>query len=339
MKELLCSAATCGFFFLAYNVAVAAISGSCVTCHTMHNSQDGNSMTSTTAEAQNQLLRVASCIICHMGETSEGARNATFNAPIVFHTDNPITTGNSKTLAGGSFYWVADAGGGDDYKGHNVLGISSLDGVLGNEPPGHNVTYNINRIECTSCHIANSHHDNVSGWVTGSSGADSYRFLSGGIKGGEDTDYEYSVAYNDHNVYFCDTASGQALGSATQSIQDHCALCHGIFHNQVGSDGTSSPWVRHPTDISLNGAGPVYSVYNTYDVIIPLGSSVQVATDSFTHAVSDTQDIVTCMSCHRAHGSEHDDMLRFSYETITRDENNGKGCYVCHSTIHNTSGF
>ncbi|MFC1513206.1 cytochrome c3 family protein [Thermodesulfobacteriota bacterium] len=45
--------------------------------------------------------------------------------------------------------------------------------------------------------------------------------------------------------------------------------------------------------------------------------------------------VVMCLSCHRAHGSEYPDMLRWDYNTmIVNDEQGatGTGCFVCHSS-------
>ncbi len=45
--------------------------------------------------------------------------------------------------------------------------------------------------------------------------------------------------------------------------------------------------------------------------------------------------IVTCLSCHRAHGSPYADLLRWDYDTMiagNAGDATGKGCFVCHTT-------
>ncbi|CAD7777657.1 MAG: hypothetical protein KIIPBIDF_00918 [Candidatus Methanoperedenaceae archaeon GB50] len=52
----------------------------------------------------------------------------------------------------------------------------------------------------------------------------------------------------------------QVLGNNT--ISGLCAECHGDFHGSSDDIGSSSPWLRHPTDIQLPGTGTEYYKYN-----------------------------------------------------------------------------
>jgi predicted CXXCH cytochrome family protein len=48
-----------------------------------------------------------------------------------------------------------------------------------------------------------------------------------------------------------------------------------------------------------------------------------------------SQGIVLCLSCHRAHGSAHDDLLRWDYAGMqagTTGAEAGSGCFICHTT-------
>jgi hypothetical protein len=50
-------------------------------------------------------------------------------------------------------------------------------------------------------------------------------------------------------------------------------------------------------------------------------------------STSATGAIVMCLSCHRAHGSNYPDILRFNYSAIDTDNgNNDVGCFVCHAS-------
>jgi hypothetical protein len=45
--------------------------------------------------------------------------------------------------------------------------------------------------------------------------------------------------------------------------------------------------------------------------------------------------IVMCLSCHRVHGSQYSDILRWDYEAMIANEpgdEEDSGCFVCHST-------
>jgi predicted CXXCH cytochrome family protein len=53
---------------------------------------------------------------------------------------------------------------------------------------------------------------------------------------------------------------------------------------------------------------------------------------------ADGDAIVTCISCHRAHGSQYDDLLRWDYTQCIANENVAAddtitpdcGCFYCH---------
>ena len=69
-----------------------AISGVCSNCHTMHNSQDGASVT---GGAPNEQLLNAGCVACHTGTTGQ---TSTFGAPAVLHTTAPAGQGAGRTV-------------------------------------------------------------------------------------------------------------------------------------------------------------------------------------------------------------------------------------------------
>jgi hypothetical protein len=158
-----------------------------------------------------------------------------------------------------------------------------------------------------------------------------------------------------------------------------CAECHGLFHSgdeiiyDSADDGVdnSNPWLRHPTDFALKSTdtnseylsyadadGELASAAGTtavYNFVAPLASdSVGTAANNNvkvstilppTGAISnpfggtDDNDIVTCLSCHRAHGSAYPDLLRWNYLDMQAgsggDGTNAyanKGCFACHTT-------
>jgi len=303
----------------------------CGECHTMHNSQNMSSMTGGSAE---QALLVSTCIGCHTGTNA-----ASSYVPYVYTTSEPTygltgTAGGHTTLAGGNFYWVQSADPDHNRMGHNVAGIADPDDELGNIPPGG--TDIGGQLTCAGqygCHgdrtkssdldalRPGSHHvedDPTDSTYGGSDVPQSYRFLLG-VKGFEDSDWEFTVSDADHNQYNGATDGGAA---ATDTISYFCASCHGDFHN----GDTSSPFLRHPTDISLPTSGE-HGAYTTYDPAVP------VASTDITSQWSDISDpdnrIVACISCHRAHGSPYDSILRWDYKSWPNGGYNG--CAVCHS--------
>ena len=360
---------------------MAKVSGQCGSCHTMHNSQElttmvggnfGDSGGGTTGSAGNDSLLRYGCVGCHTG-TNDGG-----NVPFVYSTSASYGT---DTLAGGNFKWVV----GDGTTGHNVVGITDNMGGL-SKAPGGSQTAQVTCAGTNGCHgdgyadatatefssIAGGHHDDGGTLLTAddtktyTSGsgtmADSYRMLAG-IEGIEDDDWEFTAAADDHNQY--SGADSPGTGTPTTTISALCAKCHGDFHSDTG---TSSPWVRHPTDFDMGGAkGAEYAFYNGGDgtTAAPYSIEAPVAHDDLSSLTANILDevtvtesageaIVTCISCHRAHGSPYADLLRWNYITETSEMvddgeggeveqitttgmmahsgSNNTGCFICHTT-------
>ena len=211
--------------------------------------------------------------------------------------------------------------------------------------------------------LKGAHHGDDS-TIDGNTTVSSFRFLYG-IIGKEDSDWEYTVSSLDHNQYSgvanitkAAVALEPVLGAAGkgEGISTFCGTCHGNFH--TGSSGDlntyddgdtaigTAPWLRHPTDYALVTAGGEYVSYagidtgaavGTYNVIAPVASSSVASTISTTVITGGAAtSIVTCLSCHRAHGSPYDDLLRWKYAGLnagtTNVEGVKQGCFICHTT-------
>mgnify|MGYP001773795999 CR=1 FL=1 len=326
---------------------LAAITGVCSNCHTMHNSFQGQPMASysngTAKATPNEMLLRLDCIGCHMSSVA-GATNPSTYAPAVYHTTDPTGTGPGKTLAGGDFYWVAQ---GNDRKGHNVAGIANQDSAFGFTPPGWDPTATASnlrgqiangaaswsqQLSCWGtygCHGTNSglkgHHQNVNGKIDNpTSVASSYRFLYG-IKGYEAADWEWNATQSNHNEYYgYDFGPNNATYDHKDTISYLCAECHGQFYKDRHS---GSAWLRHPTDYMLPNSGE-YANYNNgsgYSLASPVARPTVYSAPSST-VTPGTDAIVMCLSCHRAHGSEYNSILRWEYSSTSQ-----AGCKVCHT--------
>jgi len=323
---------------------LAKVSGSCANCHTMHNSQDGNVVDA--AGPNNQLLKgfgqVNYCVGCHSAASGATWQDAVTGAPIVWNQSEP-TFNSQKGLAGGNFYWVSQNSDTWDKYGHNVYGIIGQDRNL-NEAPG-NVNCqgltspchktlaaapqsdNFNKGGCEGCHYNVSHHSDNG----------SYRFLNGHesashtVDGIEDPNWEYSPSQANQNTYkgYDGPAPDGATLATTHSISTFCGGCHHEFHRDVHIGGTSSPWVRHPTDFKLPQTGE----YAGYDPTTTYSNEAPVA---YITPLSPTRSgaVVMCLSCHRPHGSQNPDMLRWDYNGMiagTSGATAGTGCFTCHT--------
>ncbi len=356
-----------GTVCLLPRAGMAQVKGQCANCHTMHNSQDGAPMNSAfgtnTAATVYRALTRGDCVGCHTGTTATDLNLN--NIPKVNHTVAP-TAG---TLAGGSFYWVGT--GAVDADGHNVVGISSADAKLGLTPPGG--TALASQLTCagtTGCHgdrtvadqyasISGSHHappqnaGGVTGAVDGTTLANSYRFLKG-VEGIESADWELptNLTAGNHNQYYGVARTTDA--TVTGTISSLCGQCHGAFHAAATSspstgvgisyaNNMTSPWVRHPTDFDMNtvkakeygayGGGVIGTGGGAYQPNTPVGSN-SISGVKATVLTAPGDAIVLCVSCHRAHGSDKPDMLRWDYTTMVTGGTvqNTTGCFACHTT-------
>lgn len=354
---LLAAIVLAGGLLLGNHAAEAGLAGqTCGACHTMHNSQNGISMTTLNGagdSARDYLLMYRGCLACHTSDQAGGKLNTDTSAPAVHHTGGDPGAGFGYN-AGGSFWYPLD----DETKGHNIADLNSPDTNHpggGANTPGDSGTFDPANLTCTSCHgSGNMHHANVGGsdanagtqvqtvWVKGT-GAASYRFLTGSIWGGEKGDWEFSGAAgnideDEHNIY----SSGGVYTSDSNGISSLCNNCHGDFHGTgtEGSGSGSSPWARHPTDIGLEDTGGEFDSYGTYWASVPIAvindditTTGIVVTMTDYDSMVDRFEYVVCVSCHRAHGSEYHDMLRWSYSSVVAGTSGSKvGCTKCHTS-------
>jgi hypothetical protein len=352
---------------LVSGVANAKITSTvCVDCHTMHNSQGNLPVAQVwttsgmaTASGPYGALLNKDCIACHYSNSSETV--GTDKIPKVFNTSDPTT----KALAAGNFYHVAAGYGADNAKGHNVAGIADAETAPMDEPPGFKAGIALplsgsgpaswaEQLTCAGiygCHgrrtttdqfgaIRGGHHGDDS-TIDGTTIPRSYRFLSGIL--GEELNtpvadrWEYPPAPTSvlHNAYKGES-SITASETSKDSISYLCAECHWYFHSQetggMGGVGTGSPWLRHPTDIAFSTAtgasSQEYLSYTTYDPVVPVGWTSP--TGNSTQATVNSANTVICLSCHRAHASPNNDLLRWNYEGVAMTGNSD--CKTCHTT-------
>jgi len=341
--------------YLLYSLsAQARVTGPCVNCHTMHNSQDNQAIT-TDGKPLAALLTV-DCIGCHTGINT--GQNAT---PYVFDTTPPLyrqtgTEPDANVLAGGNFYWMANSGTIiADRLGHNVYGLSAPDATL-TLPPGSNGSFS-GQLRCAGvkgCHgrrtennqiadMKGSHHNSRENtWNSGQTLADSYRFLMG-VQGMGDEQFEFHPTNQRHNKYYGQDRSAESQQPAG-TISSFCASCHQYFHNGSGSLAPSATfgtgvWLRHPTDFDMSGAASSteYSQYNggngssnIYSVISPVATEDTTSTINDVVYAKQNDAIVMCLSCHRAHGTPYPALLRWDFKSWPGGGVNG--CAVCHTT-------
>lgn len=318
---------------LTYGFANAAVTGTCSSCHTMHDSQNG--VGDIGSPGQQPYLTLFSCLACH---TSGGAANA----PKIDGTNAASGTGSGVLSDAGGDY---DATVGDKATRHDLLAADVFDMV----PPGYvtagGLTWTNQKVTCEGTYGCHGKHGTspdlgVHGMHHGTSTA--FRWLYAqtqntgaagtAVNGLESTTWEAGGAtQTNHNVYDSDS---------TDSVSIFCANCHGIFHDAANT-GSSSPFTRHPTDeeaviANIDGAGftPTSAEIDETPFAFTTAqiTAGMVTTDNTTGtAYTSANGKAMCLSCHRAHGTAYKDILRFNYSDMNAgNTTNNHGCETCH---------
>jgi len=326
-----------------------------------------------TSNAEQEQLLKTDCVGCHTNTSSQDTivTIGGSKVPIVYNTTAYPSGASTATtpLAGGNFFNVAS----NDTYGHNVAGISSADSALTYAPGSEGVNcangschQTLTTIDvsagglgpeykggCQGCHTRVGHHN---------PNDPSYRYLGGHgfpgidyVDGGgvpntyEDADWEQTKGAADHNFY------KRQNSHFDFGIGGFCAGCHSTFHamgqgaipyapiDNGGDDNTdnlitanstpSNPWLRHPTNVNIPNNGEYAAMFSgpaAYNPAVPVAQN-----PAGNPNIIDAGDQVMCLSCHRAHGSNQPDALRFNYSTIVAHNAGaaaGTGCFYCHTT-------
>ena len=131
------------------------------------------------------------------------------------------------------------------------------------------------------------------------------------------------------------------------TMSGFCSSCHGTFHSsgsgldyEAGGidNGVSGAFLRHPSDYLIPDYGE-YAAYTTYTASAPVARpDITGYTLGGDTNVTPDVDMVMCLSCHVAHASDQDFMLRFDYGVMTAGEyadigtaQGIGGCLACHT--------
>jgi hypothetical protein len=246
----------------------------CSDCHTMHNSQQGSPMRyDRNPEPGPHLLRHADslslCIHCHDG-AMPGSPDVV--APVSYTADPP-----------GGFFPT-------NYT--NPSGIAHVLGTAkGLVPPGGTQAM---VLTCVSC------HDPHGGPNFRNLQADPLRKGTRQLVAAKQK--VVADGSNASSVYLSSNITYKAGMSAW------CGRCHGDFHGRSsGSEGTGSPWLRHPQDQALSSSKHVDYTY----WLGPVSNRVRVQSPT-DDDIPSSDDQVFCLSCHKAHGSSNHSTLIYA---------------------------
>ncbi|MBI5558361.1 MAG: cytochrome C [Deltaproteobacteria bacterium] len=296
----------------------------CDGCHSMHNSATDNqrSGSATAADLMKGSDASSTCLNCHNGTAGS------------YH----IATPNGGTMSqGGDFFWIKT-----DYSysngrsvvtsvgqshGHNIVAADfgfAADSVNVTAPGG---TMQANTLGCTSCHDP---HGQVNGGtaagtaaisVSGSYGAAAP--ADGSIRG------NYRLLGDDGFKLITSAAPvARANGSSGIRVQygtgmsSWCLSCHSGFNDNANMHPTNVP-VPMSTYNAYKKSGDFTGLIATaFDELVPFERGAtdtsalpDVSTAAYTVGAEDANDVVMCLTCHRAHGSAFENGLRWDDST------------------------
>jgi hypothetical protein len=312
-----------GAAFMTPTVADAAMNGTCVDCHTMHNSDDGGTMAPGKAVGDPgyaQLLRFDGCVGCHAiaAQSNVTTTGKPSTAPKAPQVDNTGTT----MLAGGFFA----TGVNDGPNNHTVGAAVNAAAVALTDAPGNGVGNTFNpgangsAFNCEDCHAsAVGGHHSYTGAGSAKAGTlttNSFRMLQADSLNDGTADGNFVTSGSAPNAIWGVNDTYATTNYNAASMNAYCAECHADFHGAGNTqDATSGAWVRHPTNVNAN----------TYGLHVG-GATAQVPT-------GETDNDVMCISCHRAHGSAFADTLRFTYSSQNANDGVASvGCESCHGS-------
>jgi hypothetical protein len=355
--------------FTSVDAKITGSCSNCHTMHASQNGNSGGIAYGGSSLPQPALTR-GDCLGCHgMGPTKIVTIGGC-DIPQVLHTDTTdLAGGNFAYITGAKSRVTADQNSAGHNV--IDLGAAYKETVLQYAPGFfimvHDWVLTKNYITCAGyvgCHgnryddgketrgipmLKGAHHKNVDGKCDTEPASayayNSYRFLVG-VKGLENTGtYKWqNYDANNHNEYFGQTAPLELGCSATSchggtsatyspngSISVFCGTCHGQFHDKSEMGGGSSPFKRHPTDVTLPNIGE-YTAYTAYSTEAPVARTT--VTDTISSTVDPTgtsDDIVMCLSCHGAHATPYADILKWDYSTMVAGGGGSGGCFTCHT--------
>jgi len=329
----------------------------------MHNSEQGTLVAFTRDSFGQQVfseqpfanLLKTDCLGCHSHAGAETIIDMEETpVPVVLNLIEPTYPpdgSSTSALAGGNFHWLIKSG---DAYGHNVYGIAGEDfrfpptqapGSISRTGECTNCHGTLSTAEsgCNSCHVP-LHHADSSDLLAGKKKG-WYRFLGSvmlrdtlpepppeGVVGIEAPDWEQSPLAGRHNTY---QGKSGPYGSYLESgaIDQKCAGCHGQFHNETISDST---WIRHPVDVAIPNSGE-FTSFTTYNPLVPVARQNVNPEDAGFSVINRGSDMVSCISCHRAHGSPYPAMLRWGYRDWPGIDSHTlqpavNGCAFCHTS-------
>ncbi|MBN1957135.1 MAG: hypothetical protein JXQ81_00415 [Desulfuromonadales bacterium] len=286
----------------------------CDGCHSMHNSADNPRSGSATA---NNLMKgsdpSSTCMNCH------SFQNGTSGYDVVSEFGTDLSQGGDYFWVANDYTWPGRHGDNTslgDQHGHNIVAAGfgfTADAANATSPGGNYPSANFG---CTDCH-------NPHGEVAGATGPIS---VSGSYGAADPTDGSIHGNYRllgDTGFKSINTPAPIARANSSSGTQTQygqgmsawCLNCHGLYNNPNEMHPINEP-VPTTYNSYVSSGDMSGGVATAYDSLVPFERGIDdgsLLTIGSTAGVEDVNDVVMCLSCHRAHASAFDNILRWDY--------------------------
>lgn len=304
------------------------LQNTCSDCHTAHSSVRGQTWTPTPRLLKNSGGEVSLCMSCHDGTDPQApdiVASGTVNNP----TDIVSTQYASKYGSSAGFFQTDYLAASSPF-GHDLQPVISVTAPLSS-------TYRKDGgLECSDCH--NTHgNDNYRNLLPDPNPKHVGTFtITLGTNVKETTPVN---AQSPNAAVAYDTANVSLF--VQNNINGWCTDCHDqLATNTTGSN--PAHFRGHPSDVSIGGIGKHTDVNNwtspgggtntgfgtDVNDSVPGIPRVRYGSPSGTNTVAGTSDTVSCLSCHKAHGSKFKHALVWPLEQPGADMLSG--CQQCH---------
>ncbi|MFH1216992.1 MAG: cytochrome C [Pseudomonadota bacterium] len=292
----------------------------CDGCHSMHNSADNpRAGSATAADLMKGSDASSTCLNCHSGSAGS------------YH----IATPNGGTMSqGGDFFWVQTdytytsrgtslATSKGENHGHSIVAadFGFLADTTNVTAPGGAMASNT--LGCTSCHDP---HGQVNGGTSNGTAAIS---VSGSYGAADPTDGSIHGNYRilgDNGYKLINTAAPVATSNGSSGttvnygtgMSSWCLSCHPTFNDNSNMHPVNVPVQMSTYNSYVKTGDFTGNVATAFDGLVPFERGVtdgSLITHNSTVGVEDANDVVMCLSCHRAHGSAFDNGLRWDDNT------------------------